>query len=109
MSTCSFDTKVCPQETITTTGVVITWPQTNPGQITITQCPSTAGSAMRNCSVNATWGEPFVCDCLSSSVAQMLCGSNVRDSACMHELDGVYNHIYMYSIYTYIYIYIYIY
>jgi hypothetical protein len=26
--------------------------------------------------VNATWGEPFVCDCLSSSVAQMLCGSN---------------------------------
>lgn len=26
--------------------------------------------------MNATWGEPFVCDCLSSSVAQMLCGSN---------------------------------
>ena len=70
---------------VETAGINITWLQTDSGRTATAPCPNTAISATRNCSVNATWGEPFVCNCLLSSDSQQLCASNVRDSDGMHE------------------------
>ena len=75
----------CPLETNNTSGVTLTWTLTPAGGISVLSCPSTDGSATRNCSEEGVWEQPFVCDCLTQRISQQLC--NVCDS--IHSLCTV--------------------
>ena len=66
----------CPREANTTlgSGVTLTWPSTIAGETSVISCPDGDGNAIRNCTVEAVWEQPYVDNCICTEETKTTSG-----------------------------------
>ena len=57
------DCFACPLEINTTLGITLIWPLTPAGETAVQPCPNTDRSAIRGCTVEGVWEQPYIRDC----------------------------------------------